>query len=123
MRSTDLLAAWVRDARQRTLAMVAGLQGEALMGPRLAIVNPLRWEIGHVAWFQERWVLRHAAGLPPARADADALWDSIAVAHDLRWDLPLPTPEETLDYMARVEAGVLRVLEGEPDQRTRYFTE
>src|SRR5438445_36887 len=113
MRSTDLLAAWVRDARRRTLEMVAGLDGEALVGPRLAIVNPLGWEIGHVAWFQERWVLRHAAGQAPARPDADLLWDSIAIPHEARWDLPVPSLEATLDYMANVEARVLRVLEAE----------
>ena len=123
MRSTDLLAAWVRDARRRTLDMVAGLDREALVGPRLAIVNPLGWEIGHVAWFQERWVLRHSAGQAPARPDADALWDSIAIPHDARWELPLPSLEATLDYMGNVEARVLRVLEDEPDARTRYFTE
>jgi len=123
MRSTDLLAAWVRDARRRTLEMVAGLSGPALVGPRLGIVNPVGWEIGHVAWFQERWVLRHAAGQAPARPDADLLWDSIAVPHDARWDLALPSLEATLAYMAGVEARVLRALEEEPDPRTRYFTE
>src|SRR5712691_323582 len=123
MRSTDLLAAWVRDARRRTLEMVAGLEGPALMGPRLPIVNPMRWEVGHVAWFQERWVLRHAAGQAPARPDADALWDSSAIPHDARWELPLPSMAETLDYLAVVQARVLRVLEDEPEARTRYFTE
>src|SRR2546428_135116 len=61
MRTTEELSAWVRDARRRTLEMAAGLDEGQLMGPRLPIVNPMRWEIGHVAWFQERWVLRHAA--------------------------------------------------------------
>ena len=92
----------VVDARQRTLALVADLGDEQLRGPRLAIVNPLLWEIGHVAWFQELWVLRHALGEAPIRADGDALWDSSAVAHDTRWDLPLPPRPQTLRYMAEV---------------------
>jgi len=29
-----------------------------LFGPRLAIVNPVLWELGRVAWFQERCCLR-----------------------------------------------------------------
>jgi iron(II)-dependent oxidoreductase len=90
------------DARQRTLALVADLGDEQLRGPRLATVNPLLWEIGHVAWFQELWVLRHALGEAPIRADGDALWDSGAIAHDTRWDLPLPPRPETLRYMAEV---------------------
>ena len=35
--------------------------GEQLLGPRLAIVNPPLWEIGHLGWFQERWCLRYRA--------------------------------------------------------------
>ena len=52
------LIAWVSEARQRTLQLVADLDDDQLLGPRLEIVNPLLWEIGHVAWFQEKWVLR-----------------------------------------------------------------
>ena len=90
------------DARSRTLALVTDLTDEQLMSPRLPIVNPLLWEIGHVAWFQEKWVLRHRGKAPPIRADADALYDSIAIPHDTRWDLPLPSREETLAYMQEV---------------------
>ena len=51
-----------------------GLPGSRRAALRIAyIVNPLLWEIGHVAWFQEYWTLRHAMGEPPVRADADAL--------------------------------------------------
>jgi iron(II)-dependent oxidoreductase len=92
----------VVDARQRTLDLVADLDDDQLRGPRLAIVNPLLWEIGHVAWFQEFWVLRHALGEAPIRADADSLWDSSAIAHDTRWDLSLPSRRETVRYMAEV---------------------
>src|SRR5512132_486743 len=49
------------DARARALRATAGLEGERLFGPRLAIVNPPLWEIGHVAWFQERWCRRRCA--------------------------------------------------------------
>ena len=112
----------MRDARRRTLGLVEDLSDEELLGPRLEIVNPLLWEIGHVAWFQERWCLRHACGEPPIRADADALWDSIAIAHDARWELPLPSRAETLAYMAAVERRVLARLEQRPDdEELRYF--
>src|ERR671925_510841 len=78
MTDAELLSEWVRDARQRTLDLVADLDDGQLLGPRLAIVNPLLWEIGHVAWFQEKWVLRQG-GEPPNRAGADDLFDSAAV--------------------------------------------
>src|SRR6266511_2347088 len=117
-----LLGSWVADARQRTLDLVADLSDEQLLGPHLAIINPLLWEIGHVAWFQEKWVLRHARGRVPLRQDADTLYDSAAVAHDTRWDLPLPSRDETLAYMDRVKECVLDELtRSEPGPDLVYF--
>ena len=116
------LAAWVRDARLRTLELVADLSDEQLMGPRLRIVNPLLWEIGHVTWFQEKWVLRHAGGQAPLRADGDSLYDSAAIPHDSRWDLPLPSRANTLAYLVSVRDLVLeRIAQGKLTERDRYF--
>ena len=112
--STAQLAEWVHDARERTFELVADLSDEQLMGPQFDIVNPLLWELGHLAWFQSRWVLRHACGQQPVRADEDQLYDSIAIVHDRRWDLPLPTRSETLDYGRQVRDRVLyRIAQGE----------
>jgi iron(II)-dependent oxidoreductase len=120
--SPATLAEWVRDARQRTLNLVADLKDEQLLGPRLATINPLLWEIGHVAWFQEKWVLRHAFGLKPIRADADRLYDSAAIAHDTRWDLPLPSRQETLAYTKDVRDRIVRSIQDrEPSPEESYF--
>jgi iron(II)-dependent oxidoreductase len=114
---------WVRDARQRTFELVADLSDDQLIGPPLPTLNPLLWEIGHVAWFQEKWVLRYVARHDPIRADADALYDSSAVAHDTRWDLRLPSREETLRYMREVRDQVLeRLGQREPSPVDVYFT-
>lgn len=101
MSSLADLTPWLeslREARRRTLALVADLDDEQMIGPRLAIVNPLRWEIGHVAWFQEYWLLRHVLGRTPTLASGDSLFDSAKVAHDTRWDLPLPSKAEVIAY-------------------------
>jgi gamma-glutamyl hercynylcysteine S-oxide synthase len=92
----------LKETRALTLELVNDLSDEQLIGPRLQIVNPLQWEIGHLAWFQEFWILRHLGGQPPILAHGDELYDSARVAHDTRWDLPLLEREETLAYMQRV---------------------
>jgi gamma-glutamyl hercynylcysteine S-oxide synthase len=113
---------WVRDARKRTLEVVADLSDEQLLGPQLRIVNPLLWEIGHVTWFEEKWALRHAAGEAPLRADSDALYDSAAIPHDTRWNLPLPSRDDTLAYMIAVRDRVLeRIARGNLTESDRYF--
>ena len=115
------LAEWVRDARQRTMDLVADLGDGQLMGPRMSIINPLIWEIGHMAWFQEKWVLRGVCGEPPIRRDGDALYDSSAVPHDTRWDLPLPSRDETLAYMRAVRDRVTEKLRrDEPSEPLLY---
>ena len=118
--SVPELSRWVRDARERTFEIVSDLSEDQLLGPKLDIVNPLLWEIGHLAWFQEKWALRHALGREPIRDDADDLWDSIAIAHDTRWDLPLPSRAETLRYMERVRDEVLEALENDPSEEVLY---
>jgi gamma-glutamyl hercynylcysteine S-oxide synthase len=85
----------LQEARARLLDLVADLDDEQMIGPRLPIVNPLRWEIAHVAFFQEFWLLRHLRGRdairPVPHLDPDKLYDSALVHHDTRWDLPLPS--------------------------------
>lgn len=116
------LAADLMDARRRTLDLVTDLSDEQIVGPRLAIVNPLRWEIGHLAWFQERWLLRELRGEKPIRDDADTLYDSFKVAHETRWDLPLPSRAGTLSYMQEVlDRALVRLNERDPDETTAYF--
>lgn len=90
----------LRDARARTLELALDLDDEQWRGPRLAIVNPLSWELGHLAWFQEYWTLRYRSGARSIRSDADDLYDSARIAHDSRWDLPLPDRQQTLAYLA-----------------------
>jgi iron(II)-dependent oxidoreductase len=120
--TAEWIADVVEDARARTVALVSDLLDEQWIGPQLAIVNPLRWEIGHVAWFQEKWVLRHVGGQPPLRPDVDSLYDSAAIPHDTRWDLPLPSREATLAYLREVRDRVLERLDRrEPSPEEVYF--
>ena len=111
--ATTHLQAQMRDARARTLELVEGLDDGQLMGPRLPIVNPMLWEIGHVAWFHEHFILQRAFDAPPMDALAQSLYDSIAIHHHQRWDLPLPSLTATLAYMQRVQDAVLARLDGE----------
>jgi EgtB-related family protein len=77
----------------------------ALNVPQHPAFNPPVWELGHIGWFQTRWLERHplwrlgtqadpTQPLRPARpTQADELFDSSHVPHASRWGLPLPSVE------------------------------
>lgn len=126
--SAATLANWLVDARQHTLLLCAGFDGDLWLGPKLDIVNPPLWEIGHLAWFQEHWCLRYCGAdrdlLPSILSGADQLYNSAMVAHNTRWTLPLPDVANTRSYLRNVTDLVLQRLQTAPDNETlRYFAE
>lgn len=115
--------------RERTLA-IADAYVQAL-GPQLAVpydagLNPPRWELGHVAWFQEWWLARNRQRDLGVRCDpdherplptldgADERFDSSRVAHRTRWSLPLPSLDEVRQWLATTLAGTLALLDALP---------
>ena len=121
----ERLAQALRDARARTLQAYAHLDLEELSVPRLPIVNPPLWELSHIAWFQEHWCLRYSAGKRALARDsilqgADAMFDSTAVAHAIRWSLPYPPARDLRAYMADTLDATLEALRRTPPAE-RYF--
>ena len=120
--SSDYLKDIMSDAHGRTLNLVAGLDEDQLMGPRLPVVNPLRWEIGHVAWFYEKFILRDLYGRAPIHPPGDEIYDSIAINHEVRWDLPLLTMADTLDYIENVlDRCLARLGAGQASEQDSYM--
>jgi len=132
------LAAALPSSRADTLATFA-LYERAL--PQLAVpqrdeLNPPLWELGHIGWFQERWLARNpqrrlgtaadpgVARLPGVRPGADALYDSSTVPHDSRWALPLPDARATrADLAAQLELtlALLADVPREDDDALYFF--
>ncbi|MGZ0246710.1 MAG: SUMF1/EgtB/PvdO family nonheme iron enzyme, partial [Alphaproteobacteria bacterium] len=110
--TSDYLISTLQSSRQRTLELLEGLTDEQLIGPKLLIVNPTIWEIGHVTWFYEFFILRQENGHQPLLDRGDALYDSIAIAHDTRWDLPVYPLGEMKEYMATVLDTLIARLDG-----------
>jgi iron(II)-dependent oxidoreductase len=113
--SVHPLIATMREFRARLLGLVTDLDDRQMIGPRLAIVNPPLWEIGHVAWTQEFWALRHLRGTKPILDHGDKLYNSTDVAHDTRWELLLPSRDETLAYMNEVIDRCIERIDGKSE--------
>ncbi|MFT5052066.1 MAG: iron(II)-dependent oxidoreductase [Chlamydiales bacterium] len=108
-----------QDVRRRTLALVADLSDEQLSVPLMEIVNPLLWELGHVAFFSDHFVLRELGWTSqPMFEHAQQLFDSTGVEHDSRWGLSLPSRAGVLDYLERVQQRIAEgLLSSEPSAR------
>jgi iron(II)-dependent oxidoreductase len=119
--SAGELVAQLREVRHRTRRLTEDLSSAELMGPYREIVNPVLWEVGHIAWFHEYWTLRHAAGRTPLIERGDRLWDSSNVAHKTRWHLDLPDRRGTWAYMDDVLARQEGLLSSAIDEAARYF--
>ena len=112
----------LREARARELTLFQDLTQEQLLGPQEHFLEPPIWEVGHVGWFQEYWILRNLAKAKPVLADGDSIYDSFNVSYRERWEHEFPTREETLSYLKTVLDGCIELLKGrEPTEGEAYF--
>ena len=120
------LAQALRESRAHTWALVDDLSDAQWQVPELPGVNPIAWELGHLAWFAEFWVLRgpHAvdgdgttvAQRAPRHAGPDARFDSSRIAHAARWRMAMPSRAELVDMLgAQLEACIAALPDGDDD--------
>jgi iron(II)-dependent oxidoreductase len=110
------------DARSVELRLLDGLTDAELLGPRGHFIEPPIWEIGHVGWFQEYWILRRLDGAESLLPGSDGIYDSFHVSYKLRWEHRFPSREETLAYISEVlRRCVARLESREPSVTEAYF--
>ena len=89
------------DARDRTLALVAGLDDADLARVVDPLLSPLVWDLGHIANFEQRWLLG---------SDDDALdrvYNPFEQPRAERGELPLLHRDQCFAYMGAVREQVL----------------
>ena len=112
----------LREARQVELALFTGLADDQMLGPQEHSLEPPIWEVGHVGWFQEYWILRHLYGEQPILAEGDSMYDSFNVSYKQRWDHGFPSRDETLAYLRTVlDRCAHRLTSKEPTREEAYF--
>src|SRR5436190_24216023 len=57
------------DTRARELELLSDLTDEQMLGSKMRIVEPPVWEMGHVGWFQEHWIVRNLDKADPISCD------------------------------------------------------
>jgi iron(II)-dependent oxidoreductase len=84
------------------------------------ILSPLIWDLGHIANFEELWLVRRIGGREPLRGDLGELYDAIEQPRKIRGELPILRADEVRPYMDQVRERTLEVLariELDPEDR------
>ncbi len=113
MTSADLITALQR-VRKRQLSVFEDIEAPHLIGQQEHHLEPPIWEMGHVAWFQELFLLRKLDGREPILPAGDSIYDSFHVSYKLRWDHDFPDKARTLAYAREILDRCVSRLEGRP---------
>lgn len=100
------------EARERTLALVEPLDDEQLNTVYSPILSPLAWDLGHIANFEELWLVQTIGGREPLHGELGRFYDAIENPRRTRGELPILRDAELRSYMADVRERTLDVLEG-----------
>jgi iron(II)-dependent oxidoreductase len=109
--SKGAIAGFLREARERTLALVDPLDDERLNRVYSPILSPLSWDLGHIANFEELWLVQTIGAREPLRGDLGRFYDAIENPRKTRGELPILRGAELRAYMADVRERTFEVLE------------
>jgi iron(II)-dependent oxidoreductase len=114
VRELPAIAASLQRARETTLQLLAPLDDELLVAQVSPIMSPLVWDLAHIGWFEELWLVRGDEHGEPSVAGFDDLYDAFRHERGERSSLPILKPAEAPAYLESVRRQALRVLEDEP---------
>jgi len=92
--------------RARTLQIVAPLSEADLARQHSPLMSPIAWDLGHIAQFEEQWLVPAASRA--ARSEASSLYDALATPRAERSKLRLPSVSELWQRLGRVRQQVER---------------
>ncbi len=104
-------AAGLRAARSQTLRLLSSLSDDQLKQQVLPILSPIAWDLGHIAEFEELWLVNAIDGLSENADVHDRLskdYDAIATPRGVRGQLELPASPDIMGQLRNVRREALR---------------
>ena len=101
----------LRAARARTLALVAPLDRAELERVHDPLMSPLDWDLGHIAAYEDLWLVHRHGGGALLRPDLADLYDAFETPRAVRGEIPFLRGQDVLDYIAAVRESALEVLD------------
>ena len=109
--SKAAIAERLSEARARTLELIEPLDDEQLNRVYSPILSPLAWDLGHIANFEELWLVQTIGEREPLHGDLGRFYDAIENPRRTRGELPILRDAELRAYMAEVRERALEVLD------------
>jgi gamma-glutamyl hercynylcysteine S-oxide synthase len=109
--SRESIAERLEAIRERTLALVEQLSDDALNAVHDPLMSPIVWDLGHIATFEDLWLVQTPFGRPALRDDLSTVYDPSSAPRRERGGLPYLRCEDALRYMDDVRARTLGQLE------------
>jgi iron(II)-dependent oxidoreductase len=104
-------AAALGEARERTLAMVAPVSDEDLERVHSTLMSPLVWDLGHIAAFEDLWLVHRFGQRRLLRADLLEVYDALETPRSGRGELPFLEPAAAREYLDQVRSRTLEVID------------
>jgi iron(II)-dependent oxidoreductase len=98
--------------RQRTFVMTETLTDNDLHLQFSPLMSPLVWDMGHIANFEEFWLLRELGGRKAHDAARDGMYNPFDNPRWVRSELPLLNRDEATEYLDEVRHEVDTLLVG-----------
>jgi iron(II)-dependent oxidoreductase len=98
-------------ARERTLALVDSVSDRDLERVHSTLMSPLVWDLGHIAAFEDLWLVHRYGGLPMLREDLADVYDAMETPRARRGELEFLVPQAARDYLDEVRTRALDVIE------------
>jgi iron(II)-dependent oxidoreductase len=109
--SKEAIADRLAEARRRTYELIAPLNDEQLNRVYSSILSPLAWDLGHIANFEELWLVQTIGDREPLHGDLGRFYDAIENPRKTRGELPILRDAELRAYLGDVRERTLEVLE------------
>ena len=108
--STAQLVDALHETRERTLALVASIPDEDLERVHSTLMSPLVWDLGHIAAFEDLWLVHRFGGQPLLRDDLADVYDAFETPRAGRGELPFLTAGPARAYLDEVRDRTLEVI-------------
>jgi gamma-glutamyl hercynylcysteine S-oxide synthase len=99
------------EARERTLGLVAAVSEEDLEKVHSTLMSPLVWDLGHIAAFEDLWLVHRFGGKPLLRDDLADVYDAFETPRAGRGELPFLPPDAAREYLEEVRARTLETID------------